>query len=628
MYNSFVSDMTMLDQMRKEEQEERIMRGCVSETTFDMFDNIFDSVNNAREFLSIYERKANATKDRIGSTAIDLITADTLESYILTLCDSEENKEITKNELVKKLATIAAKYSAEDLDDFDFFDDEESDKKIHRNSMINSETESYVESIFKKTINKERLASWYMQLLRKNPVSMYSSPIYHDERNKELFSPEQLKELEEIKNKLAAIALKTYKNVVNNEFYSSKDARILSEYLIINDDNSPEFANMQGTYAKIVLDNLSLKKLHEKLFVVQYYAKSKCRELNLTMPKIFFPDIMELYETGEHLQDSNIICVNRQGIRLANNLSSFADCILTTAHEVEHYTQSCDKKENKNTYLNYIASLDEFLYMVTGNDNYELNYSYVLTEIDANAKGSEYTVEFLKHLYKDEEEKIASVVSKIEEDNEKTKIKKSSLDFHLDSSDRIMESSAYYIKTMQEEFLRQPELLDNFPIFKKFFNEDGKLKDINTIAKNYFLADESEKRIYSDVAGYYLRNFKKEDFDLDMFDSNESKAGFAMMVVNDLKVKAQAIPTINKEISQMNSSRVSAMELKGHYYDLEDKFKKVAHEEQEFLTNNLDKMTNISLSDGTTLKDKALLELEKTEGISLDKSLPDKTVKF
>ena len=39
-------------------------------------------------------------------------------------------------------------------------------------------------------------------------------------------------------------------------------------------------------------------------------------------------------------------------------------------------------------------------------------------------------------------------------------------------------------------------------------------------------------------------------------------------------------------------------------------------------------MTNISLSDGTTLKDKALLELEKTEGISLDKSLPDKTVKF
>ena len=236
MYNSFVSDMTMLDQMRKEEQEERIMRGCVSETTFDMFDNIFDSVNNAREFLSIYERKANATKDRIGSTAIDLITADTLESYILTLCDSEENKEITKNELVKKLATIAAKYSAEDLDDFDFFDDEESDKKIHRNSMINSETESYVESIFKKTINKERLASWYMQLLRKNPVSMYSSQIYHDERNKELFSPEQLKELEEIKNKLAAIALKTYKNVVNNEFYSSKDARILSEYLIINDD--------------------------------------------------------------------------------------------------------------------------------------------------------------------------------------------------------------------------------------------------------------------------------------------------------------------------------------------------------------------------------------------------------
>lgn len=113
-----------------------------------------------------------------------------------------------------------------------------------------------------------------------------------------------------------------------------------------------------------------------------------------------------------------------------------------------------------------------------------------------------------------------------------------------------------------------------------------------------------------------------------MFDSNESKAGFAMMVVNDLKVKAQAIPTINKEISQMNSSRVSAMELKGHYYDLEDKFKKVAHEEQEFLTNNLDKMTNVSLSDGTTLKDKALLELEKTEGISLDKSLPDKTVKF
>lgn len=59
--------------------------------------------------------------------------------------------------------------------------------------------------------------------------------------------------------------------------------------------------------------------------------------------------------------------------------------------------------------------------MVTGNDNYELNYSYVLTEIDANAKGSEYTVEFLKHLYKDEEEKIASVVSKIEEDNEKLK---------------------------------------------------------------------------------------------------------------------------------------------------------------------------------------------------------------
>ena len=154
MYNSFVSDMTMLDQMRKEEQEERIMRGCVSETTFDMFDNIFDSVNNAREFLSIYERKANATKDRIGSTVIDLITADTLESYILTLCDSEENKEITKNELVKKLATIAAKYSAEDLDDFDFFDDEESDKKIHRNSMINSETERYVESIIKKTINK------------------------------------------------------------------------------------------------------------------------------------------------------------------------------------------------------------------------------------------------------------------------------------------------------------------------------------------------------------------------------------------------------------------------------------------------------------------------------------------
>ena len=31
---------------------------------------------------------------------------------------------------------------------------------------------------------------------------------------------------------------------------------------------------------------------------------------------------------------------------------------------------------------------------------------------------------------------------------------------------------------------------------------------------------------------------------------------------------------------------------------------------------------------GTTLKDKALLELEKTEGISLDKSSTDKTVKF
>lgn len=628
MYNNFVSDMTMLDQMRKEEYEERMIRGCVSETTFDMFDNIFDSVNNAREFLSIYERKASATKDRIGSTIIDLITADTLESYILTLCDSEENKKIIKNELVKKIATIDAKYSADDIDDFEFLDDEESEEKIHRNSMINSETERYVESIFKRTINREKIASWYMQLLRKNPVSMYSSGIYHDERNKKIFSPDQLEEIDKIKNEIAKGALKTYESIINDEFYSTKDARILSEYLILNDDNSPEFGKIEENYAKKVLDNLSSRKIHEKLFVIKYYVKSKCKELNLPMPKLFFPDIMELYETGEHLQDSNIICVNRQSIRSANSLPSFADCILTAAHEVEHYTQSCDKKKNKSTYQNYVASLDEFLYMVTGNDNYELNYSYVLTEIDANAKGREYTVEFLKRLYKNEEEKITSVVSKIEEDNERIKLKKASLDFHLDSSDRIMESSVYYIKTMREEFSRQPELLDKFPIFKKFFNEEGKLKDINTIAKEYFLKDESEKRIYFDVVEYYLRNFKKEDFDLDMFDSNESKAGFVMMVVNDLKVKAQAIPTIDKEISQMNSSRVSVMELKGHYYDLEDKFKKVAQEEQEFLTNNLDKMANVPLSDGTTLKNKALLELEKIEGISLDKASPDKTVKF
>lgn len=542
--------------------------------SFDFFglDGVFDSI---RDFVYLYKERNYAIHNRNQSSWRSFLKVDCVELIVLLACSPD-------NDLEKFIEEIS-------IDRLKFVKDDEDDDLMYEvNDFFN--INSIVEYLENLNFSKEKIASWYMKLLEKNNTGMQTSRIFNDSRNVNLFSLEQLNEIAKYKKKMARNAMKEYKDFMRIPLSDIEiedvNEKLLFDYMILNFDNDDEELRKkrEKIIEKIVNDVFYASNL-QKEFVVRIAALEKCKRNNLPFVNIIFSDDVNAY--GSYFSSSNIIDFYDNRLRNASNIKELTKLIDTIEHEVEHYLQHIERYNGVFSLPSYCCTVDNCLndYLnLHEYDDYSNNYNYREIEKYARVNGTKDACDFISKYYKGD----LSFLVEYKENAEFKELQFDSLGYHLDCNNNFESRGIYNIKIMCEYFLRAPNLLGQYPILKKFFSNNGTLKDWQELSKDYFYLKEDEKIIYSDVIDYMFSrvNFLSEVL-LEQIKTEDIKGGFISMLKDDLTRKVNQLFLIGRKIDNINTNSVKGMDEKKYCYDVFDKYLDSISMEYKFLVDNL-----------------------------------------
>ena len=156
----------------------------------------------------------------------------------------------------------------------------------------------------------------------------------------------------------------------------------------------------------------------------------------------------------------------------------------------------------------------------------------------------------------------------------------------MDYVGKIESRGQFNIKALIDVVSKKPKVLEKYPIFKKFFNNDGTMKTIEILAKDYHASSDEEKLIYSDLIEYLFTSTKLlSSLDLSLFSDDLSKIGFLEMLKFDVEKKLNKLVFVSENLNNLPNNSSLCMDVKKFYYEIADLYSSSVEDEYVFLEN-------------------------------------------
>lgn len=225
------------------------------------------------------------------------------------------------------------------------------------------------------------------------------------------------------------------------------------------------------------------------------------------------------------------------------------EVISTVFHEINHLKKNENKTNGRYDYFTYLIKKEDIL---KSKDPlfYNRNYKYMYDEISAEMYGLQMAINFVKSLLSEEDLKkpeISSTIKRYEEELRKTINLENEASYKIDSSGRKRLMADMFDEALQSDL----SIIEENPIFKIEYNDDGSKKGLTEIFKEYLLiCRDKENRLYN----YDLyRNIliqrsltKEEQEELESIELPEDLSGITRKIITDLREK---ILGLDKELS-------------------------------------------------------------------------------
>ena len=555
------------------------------------FQNPESVYNSFDELLNLYKDKSSASLGREGATIDDFLKVDFLEECILMRCDSPDK--------IKEFIEEVNKYN---LSYDTVFEEEFGNSIVYKTD--GAFLYGFLSEFSKVDFPKEKLAKLYIKLLVKNPTFFQKSKIFNDPRMKLFFDEEQLAIIEKYKAKFASLAFSLadrFFECENDEFdylEEYEEKRMLDYFeLNFNIDDPRIIEKREKIVAKIMHDITHASNL-QKEFVLRYAAFLKCREYNLPMVNLVFTDESDVL--GTHYSKGNIIAVYREiAVNRANTPEKFTRALNTVCHEVEHYLQDRDMFEGNFTLPGYASTVDRFLNDYYNND-YGKNYVYREVEQYARVNGMRDAGKFVRKYYDGNLTFLDEMERKVNLNESEVE----SLGFHLDEHGYMESRGIVNVRAMTEVFSKSPQLLEAYPILKRFFDNNGVLKELSVLATDYVNSTEEERLVYRDFCEYL---FSEQEFlnnaSLEVLSDDNAKIGLLTMIQDDLERKKEKVFLICGFLENLNTGSLRAMDIKKYCYDIIDHYVRQMEYGYSYLLENRNSMNNICSNDGRMVLD-------------------------
>lgn len=539
-----------------------------------------DAYDSLEEFLEIYRERSVGLAQKRSVSLSEYMLSQYLEEGILLKCMGDE---------------AVAEY-------FDEVD--------HRDDFVLGRVDGpidpdmfYVSNRYlKRELPKEKLAKWYIELLKKNPVLMQTSIIFNDPRMNRFFSVEQLEVIASYKEKIKSNAFSFYNvfmKYLNHEIIEIPESRerLMLDYFSLHfDDNDPDVQIKIENLVTAIVNNINDASIYQKEFVLKFVAFDKCKKNNVVMPHINFVSL-DFGIGGEHVDNTSIINVSCDQVKYADSIKKFFEVVESINHECEHYLQNLEANNKTNSYRTYVYIIDAVLSSYSSVD-YDDNYFLREVEQEARKHGVLDTVSFMKKYYK----KDSSFIDKIAKKKMENYSDFQSYEYHLDCNGMLESRSIINISALRDVVSKAPHLVSEYPLLNKIFNIDGSMKSVEEFALSYYDANLEERRIMSDALEYICSSPKLlSNISLEQFTSDKAKIGFVTMITDDFEKKKERVFLVNEKINDTNGDSLASYDRKKFLYGIADDCADSLLRDYNFLAKSLNSMELLMVQNGEPL---------------------------
>ena len=324
-------------------------------------------------------------------------------------------------------------------------------------------------------------------LLQQQPLLLFQLPIKD-------IKVEQLKkyipEIEFIKNSIinkrnnVHIIYDKFKQ--NPESLTVEEKKKLVEYFSYNvPTNNQDLRNAQENLVKYLLNESNLLSATTITFIIKFLGYKKIEEENLDATEIFVAKLEKQSNLGLSLGKS--IIINKENLKRVtfkdNKLTdkfgrrNDGKCeglavLQTLFHELEHQVQDKEVSEGKKTDASYYMATRRLMTYLDRNE-YHRNYLFQEIEKGANLAGWMGVRKVLHDYMPNYEAKEA--LERIFK-YRYIEFVQNNLANRKDASQRMVYSNNYLAQSLDEVFQKYPQLMNDYPQFKAFYNDDNKPK--------------------------------------------------------------------------------------------------------------------------------------------------------
>lgn len=362
----------------------------------------------------------------------------------------------------------------------------------------------------KNIINK--VISIYSSLYKEEPTLIVSSRIYRE--CLDIFPDNIVKSINKTNNNLKDLVDRITKKYLNREEIDDEYFYFMILYL------SNNIGDNNILIDKVIREYYRRDKNYDRFYdlIFKYIVYNKCISNNMPIIPVYYGiDDSDKY-TGVYIDGMVYIAINDKLYK--NNSYKNLTRIVTLCHEFCHYRQEYEARSGQvsSSAFNYIkCSLSSKLHTTDKFREYDVNYKYKDSELEAEAVGITDGLDFAGEYFSDREY-----------DKVKDSLK-----------DRLVRSYSFYNNNMQEEncknisirrdgeayaiesigtmISKKRSMFDEYPQLKKFYDKNGKvfspIKIIDFYLYKYYSSNgcNMSHDVYREFFYYSIKRYELED---------------------------------------------------------------------------------------------------------------------
>ncbi len=290
--------------------------------------------------------------------------------------------------------------------------------------------------------------------------------------------------------------------------YTSEEYNIMFMFLSSNENNI-DLKVIRSFFACFLNETINITNEHILKTYIKAMAEKFLAKKGISV-KCAFGDLESA--KGQHIPTASgsVLVIDKMVIKGRGKEAAYA--LRTVFHEMRHAVQEHKIKTGEINYSVLQWTKDKVLRRKYGKNYYEENYKIYVPEIDARLAGNIYLKRFLKDvapnlLSEEFEQELANDIAK---DN--------NLKSTLNRKDGVNKENNYVSPLdllLEDEVVNNPALLNDYPILRMEYREDGRRRQTGEIYKEYKTSDDEKiKASYLKVMKF--RSISIEDIPSDL----------------------------------------------------------------------------------------------------------------